>query len=121
MSRTLTPHLCTPDLRADFPLLERVVNDKRLVYLDSTATSLKPRVVLDAMRDYDERVGANVNRASRIRLFSTRKCSSMSSPQDGFTPRSTTVAPSSTPLLRDERECSRTIWRYTSERFTRAV
>jgi cysteine desulfurase / selenocysteine lyase len=49
-------------LRADFPLLERVVNDHRLVYLDSTATSLKPRVVLEAVRSYYERVGANVHR-----------------------------------------------------------
>jgi cysteine desulfurase / selenocysteine lyase len=62
MLHTSIPHLITPDFRADFPLLERVVNDKRLIYLDSTATSLKPRAVLNAMRDYYERVGANVHR-----------------------------------------------------------
>jgi cysteine desulfurase / selenocysteine lyase len=62
MLLTSTPHLITPDLHADFPLLERVVNGKRLVYLDSTATSLKPRVVLGAMRDYYECIGANVHR-----------------------------------------------------------
>jgi cysteine desulfurase/selenocysteine lyase len=50
------------DLRADFPLLERAVNDRRLVYLDSTATSLKPRAVLDAIQNHYERVGANVHR-----------------------------------------------------------
>jgi cysteine desulfurase / selenocysteine lyase len=52
----------TTRYRTDFPLLERTINGKRLVYLDSTATSLKPRVVLNAMRDYYERVGANVHR-----------------------------------------------------------
>ena len=49
-------------LRADFPLLERTVNGKRLVYLDSTATSLKPNSVLKAMDRYYREVGANVHR-----------------------------------------------------------
>jgi len=38
--------------RADFPLLAA---NPGLYYLDSAATSQKPRVVLDAMRDYYER------------------------------------------------------------------
>lgn len=62
MPRLPSPALSLPDLRADFPLLRREISGKRLVYLDSTATSLKPRVVLDAMRGYYERVGANVHR-----------------------------------------------------------
>jgi cysteine desulfurase / selenocysteine lyase len=62
MLRTPISALEPLELRADFPLLERVVNDKPVVYLDSTATSLKPRAVLAAMRDYYERVGANVHR-----------------------------------------------------------
>ena len=38
-------------IRADFPILTRTVRDgKRLVYLDSGATSQKPRQVLDAER-----------------------------------------------------------------------
>jgi selenocysteine lyase/cysteine desulfurase len=45
--------------RADFPLLERTVNGNRLVYLDSTATSLKPNSVLKAMDHYYREVGAN--------------------------------------------------------------
>jgi cysteine desulfurase / selenocysteine lyase len=48
--------------RADFPLLERTVNGNRLVYLDSTATSLKPNSVLKAMDRYYREVGANVHR-----------------------------------------------------------
>jgi cysteine desulfurase / selenocysteine lyase len=49
-------------LKADFPALERVINGKRLVYLDSTATSLKPHVMIEAMNDYYRTNGANVHR-----------------------------------------------------------
>jgi cysteine desulfurase / selenocysteine lyase len=49
-------------LRADFPLLEREINGNRLVYLDSTATSLKPNSVLKAMDHYYREVGVNVHR-----------------------------------------------------------
>jgi len=49
-------------VRADFPILSRTVGDRPLVYLDSTATSQKPRRVLDAERDFYERHNANVHR-----------------------------------------------------------
>ncbi|MEO6714637.1 MAG: cysteine desulfurase [Mycobacteriales bacterium] len=49
-------------LRKDFPILEREINGHPLVYLDSAATSQKPRVVLDALRDYYEQHNANVHR-----------------------------------------------------------
>jgi cysteine desulfurase / selenocysteine lyase len=49
-------------LRKDFPLLAREVNGHPIVYLDSAASSQRPRQVLDAMREYDETTHANVHR-----------------------------------------------------------
>ncbi|MEJ7541829.1 cysteine desulfurase [Staphylococcus intermedius] len=46
----------------DFPILEQQVNGKRLAYLDSTATSQKPKQVIDALTDYYERYNSNVHR-----------------------------------------------------------
>lgn len=37
------------EIRNDFPILSRTINGKRIVYLDSTATSLKPQSVIDAV------------------------------------------------------------------------
>ena len=50
-------------IRADFPVLHQQVHDWPLVYLDNAATSQKPQVVIDAMRDYFEHDNANVHRA----------------------------------------------------------
>ncbi len=50
-------------LRAEFPLLERRVgSDKPLIYLDSAATSQKPRSVIQAMTVFYERHNANIHR-----------------------------------------------------------
>jgi len=49
-------------IRADFPQFERDFGGRRLAYLDSAATSLKPRVVIDAVNDYNSRYTANVHR-----------------------------------------------------------
>ncbi|MDQ6748032.1 MAG: cysteine desulfurase [Candidatus Dormibacteraeota bacterium] len=49
-------------VRADFPILAREVQGHPLAYLDSAATSQKPRQVLDAVRDYYETSNANVHR-----------------------------------------------------------
>ena len=48
--------------RGDFPILDREVHGRPLVYLDNSATSQKPRVVLDALNDYYTRLNANVHR-----------------------------------------------------------
>lgn len=49
-------------IRRDFPLFERDFGGRTLAYLDSAATSLKPRAVLDAMEGYNARYTANVHR-----------------------------------------------------------
>ena len=49
--------------RGDFPILSRIVNGRPLVYLDSAASSQKPRSVVEAMARYYERSHANVHRS----------------------------------------------------------
>ena len=50
------------DTRPDFPVLDQQVNGRPLVYLDSAATSQKPRQVIDAVSAYYLRDNANVHR-----------------------------------------------------------
>lgn len=50
------------EIRNDFPILSRTVHGKPLVYLDSTASSQKPRAVIEAMSVYYESYHANVHR-----------------------------------------------------------
>ena len=50
--------------RADFPLLGREVRGRPIIYLDSAASSQKPRCVLDAMNSYYETINANVHRGA---------------------------------------------------------
>ncbi len=49
-------------IRADFPILQQEVHGKPLVYLDSTATSQKPRQVIEALERYYRQDNANVHR-----------------------------------------------------------
>lgn len=50
------------EIRRDFPILEREVNGRMLVYLDNAATSQKPRQVIEALTDYYEHHNANIHR-----------------------------------------------------------
>ncbi|MGH9104339.1 MAG: aminotransferase class V-fold PLP-dependent enzyme [Acidimicrobiales bacterium] len=60
---SLTPTLDVARLKKDFPVLERLVHGgKRLVYLDSAASSQKPLAVIEAMGRYYETAHANVHR-----------------------------------------------------------
>jgi cysteine desulfurase / selenocysteine lyase len=60
-------HLDVEAIRADFPVLARTVrNDKPLVYLDSGATSQKPRQVLDAERSFYERHNGAAHRGAHL-------------------------------------------------------
>jgi cysteine desulfurase/selenocysteine lyase len=49
-------------LRREFPILQQEVNGKPLAFLDSAASSQKPRRVIDALEDYYRRYNANVHR-----------------------------------------------------------
>lgn len=49
-------------VKKDFPILETLAHGKRLVYLDSAATSQKPRQVIDRMVRFYEEENANVHR-----------------------------------------------------------
>ena len=69
MTQTIQPAFTIDDdakaarIAADFPILARPTSrGKRLVYLDSAATSQKPRAVIQALVDYYEQYNANIHR-----------------------------------------------------------
>lgn len=49
-------------IKKDFPILERKINGKDLVFLDSAASSQKPNVVIETLREYYRTYNANVHR-----------------------------------------------------------
>tara|TARA_B100000686_G_C16674039_1_gene908102 strand:+ start:81 stop:1313 length:1233 start_codon:yes stop_codon:yes gene_type:complete len=51
-------------LKEDFPVLNREINGKKLIYLDSANTSQKPSVVISSIDDYYRNYNANVHRGS---------------------------------------------------------
>ena len=59
---TTTTDFDPQKVRADFPLLQRTSHGRRMVFLDSAASSQKPTVVLEAMDRYYETINANVHR-----------------------------------------------------------
>ena len=62
MAVSARPRLDAQKLRADFPIFEQKIHGKPLSYLDSAASSQKPRQVLDAIRTFYETSYANVHR-----------------------------------------------------------
>ncbi|MBI2583837.1 MAG: aminotransferase class V-fold PLP-dependent enzyme, partial [Candidatus Aenigmarchaeota archaeon] len=50
-------------VKQDFPIFQQTVNGHPLVYLDSAATSQKPRAVLHAMQEFYGRYNSNVHRS----------------------------------------------------------
>ncbi len=50
------------DVRADFPILSIEVNGRPLIYFDNAATTQKPRQVIEAVKEFYERLNANVHR-----------------------------------------------------------
>ena len=51
-------------IRDDFPILRRQAHGEPLVYLDNAATTQKPQVVIDTVRDYYTSMNSNVHRAA---------------------------------------------------------
>lgn len=51
-------------IAAQFPALKQQINQQRLVYLDSAATTQKPQCVIDAISRYYSQQNANVHRGS---------------------------------------------------------
>ncbi len=51
-------------IKSDFPILDRKVNGRPLVYLDNAATTQKPRAVMDSSRYYYEVLNSNIHRGT---------------------------------------------------------
>src|SRR5437868_14530331 len=62
--RTTGTGLDVEAIRRDFPILNQSVNGKPLVYLDNSASSQRPRAVIDAIARYYEHDHANVHRGA---------------------------------------------------------
>ena len=58
----LMPDLNVEKIRKDFPILGTSSNGKKLVYLDSAATSQKPTSVINAVSKYYKNYNANIHR-----------------------------------------------------------
>ena len=63
----MTPTFSPAQIRKDFPIFSKVMRgENRLIYLDSGATSQKPRQVLDAEREFYEKHNAAVHRGAHL-------------------------------------------------------
>ncbi len=49
-------------IRSQFPILDREINGKPLVYLDNAATAQKPRSVIEAVERYYTEGNSNIHR-----------------------------------------------------------
>ncbi len=63
MLSTQTKSLEVEQIRKDFPILQRKVHGKPLVYFDNAATSQKPKQVIDAITEYYQNYNANIHRS----------------------------------------------------------
>lgn len=56
--------MISKNMKSDFPILQKQINGKPMIYLNSAATSQKPRVVIDAIKRYYEEYNSNINRGN---------------------------------------------------------
>jgi len=61
-TQALEHNLDLAAIRRQFPILNQQVNDKPLVYFDNAATTQKPLVVIDALKNYYQKDNANIHR-----------------------------------------------------------
>ena len=64
------------EIRQNFPILDREVHGKPLVYLDNAATSQKPRQVIQTLTDYYEKHNANIHRGALMKRATFSRASS---------------------------------------------
>jgi len=50
------------NIKKDFPIFKRKINNKEIIYLDSAATSEKPRQVINSIKEFYEKYNANIHR-----------------------------------------------------------
>ena len=58
VSNMLDPY----EIRKDFPIFDRIIHGRKIIYFDNAATSQKPRQVIDTMRKFYEQYNANIHR-----------------------------------------------------------
>ena len=59
-------HSLLSGVRRDFPILQRTVHGRPLIYLDNAATTQKPRAVLDVIDNYYTDKNANIHRGVHV-------------------------------------------------------
>ena len=79
---TALTHPTAASFRRDFPLLNRAVNGRPLVYLDNAATAQKPHAVLEAMDAYYRQMNSNVHRG--VHTLSQEATAAMEDVRDAF-------------------------------------
>jgi len=62
MKDTSQSNLIVENIRAQFPILTQKVNGRDLIYFDNAATSQKPLIVIDKIKNYYEKENANIHR-----------------------------------------------------------
>ena len=72
--------IAVDEIRQDFPMLERSIHGKPLLYLDNAGSSLRPRSVLDRNRKFYEFEYVNANEENSLSRNATRAVSDVRSP-----------------------------------------